>query len=134
MALKVSLITPDCILWDGPVEEALLSTTTGLMGILPNHAPLLTALEIGPLRLSNENKEWLSFAVMGGFATIKDNALTLIVNQAESGTSLEKATVEENLSKAKAALEEASTPADLIEAQIAYRKAKARFEATLPKS
>jgi len=133
MALKVSLITPDCILWDGPVEEALLSTTTGLMGILPNHAPLLTALEIGPLRLRNENKEWLSFAVMGGFATIKDNALTLIVNQAESGTSLEKATVEENLSKAKAALEEASTPADLIEAQIAYRKAKARFEATLPK-
>ena len=134
MALKVSLITPDCILWDGPVEEALISTTTGLMGILPNHAPLLTALEIGPLRLRNENKEWLSFAVMGGFATIKDNALTLIVNQAESGTSLEKATVEENLSKAKAALEEASTPADLIEAQIAYRKAKARFEATLPKS
>ena len=134
MALKVSLITPDCILWDGPVEEALLSTTTGLMGILPNHAPLLTALEIGPLRLRNENKEWLSFAVMGGFATIKDNALTLIVNQAESGTSLEKATVEENLSKAKSALEEASTPADLIEAQIAYRKAKARFEATLPKS
>ena len=134
MALKVSLITPDCILWDGPVEEALLSTTTGLMGILPNHAPLLTALEIGPLRLRNENKEWLSFAVMGGYATIKDNALTLIVNQAESGTSLEKATVEENLSKAKAALEEASTPADLIEAQIAYRKAKARFEATLPKS
>ena len=134
MALKVSLITPDCILWDGPVEEALLSTTTGLMGILPNHAPLLTALEIGPLRLRNENKEWLSFAVMGGFATIKDNALTLIVNQAESGTSLEKATVEENLSKAKAALEEASTPADLIEAQIAYRIAKARFEATLPKS
>ena len=134
MALKVSLITPDCILWDGPVEEALLSTTTGLMGILPNHAPLLTALEIGPLRLRNENKEWLSFAVMGGFATIKANSLTLIVNQAESSTSLEKATVEENLSKAKDALEVASTPADLIEAQIAYRKAKARFEATLPKS
>jgi len=133
MTLKVSLITPDCILWDGPVEEALLSTTTGLMGILPNHAPLLTALEIGPLRLRNEN-EWLSFAVMGGFATIKDNSLTLIVNQAESGTSLEKETVEGNLSKAKAALEEASTPSDLIEAQIAYRKAKARFEATLPKS
>jgi F-type H+-transporting ATPase subunit epsilon len=134
MALKVSLITPDCILWDGPVEEALLSTTTGLMGILPNHAPLLTALEIGPLRLRNENKEWLSFAVMGGFATIKDNSLTLIVNQAESGESLEKETVEENLSKAKAALETASTPPDLIEAQIAYRKAKARYEATLPKS
>ena len=133
MALKVSLITPDCILWDGPVEEALLSTTTGLMGILPNHAPLLTALEIGPLRLRNEN-EWLSFAVMGGFATIKDNSLTLIVNQAESGTSLEKTEMEDNLSKAKAALEEASAPSDLIEAQIAYRKAKARFEATLPKS
>jgi F-type H+-transporting ATPase subunit epsilon len=134
MALKVSLITPDCILWDGPVEEALLSTTTGLMGILPNHAPLLTALEIGPLRLRNENKEWLSFAVMGGFATIKDNSLTLIVNQAESGDSLEIETVEENLSKAKEALVSASTPPDLIEAQIAFRKAKARYEATLPKS
>jgi F-type H+-transporting ATPase subunit epsilon len=104
------------------------------MGILPNHAPLLTALEIGPLRLRNENKEWLSFAVMGGFATIKDNSLTLIVNQAESGDSLEKETVEENLSKAKEALESASTPPDLIEAQIAFRKAKARYEATLPKS
>jgi len=134
MTLQVSLITPDCVLWDGPVEEALLSTTTGSMGILPNHAPLLTALEIGTLRLRNENKEWSSFAVMGGFATVKDNALTLIVNQAELGTSLDKETVEQNVAKAKEALEQASTPSDVIEAQIAYRKAKARYEATLVKS
>nr|YP_009646443.1 CF1 epsilon subunit of ATP synthase [Chloropicon maureeniae]QBX98167.1 CF1 epsilon subunit of ATP synthase [Chloropicon maureeniae] len=134
MVFQVSLITPDRILWDGPAEEAILSTTTGTMGVLSNHAPLLTALEIGPLRLRNPNKEWSSFAIMGGFATVKENQLTLIVNQAELGTDLDKTTVEENLTKAKQALEEASNPPDLIEAQIAYRKAKARFEATLVKS
>ena len=71
---------------------------------------------------------------MGGFATVKDNALTLIVNQAELGTQLDKEKVKEDLSSAETALEQASKPADLIEAQIAYRKAKARYEATLVKS
>ena len=134
MTLQVSLITPDRVLWDGPAEEALLATTTGSMGILSNHAPLLTALEIGTLRLRNTDKDWCSFAVMGGFATVKDNALTLIVNQAELGTQLDQEKVKEDLSSAETALEQASKPADLIEAQIAYRKAKARYEATLVKS
>mmetsp|Transcript_4876 Transcript_4876/g.12757 ORF Transcript_4876/g.12757 Transcript_4876/m.12757 type:complete len:134 (-) Transcript_4876:1218-1619(-) len=133
MDLQVSLITPDRVLWEGRVEEVQLSTTTGGMGILPNHAPLLTTLDIGTVHLRNNN-EWISFAVMGGFATIKENMLTLIVNQAELGTDLDKETVESKLNRAKEVLDEVSTPPDRIEAELAYRKAKARYEATLVKS
>ena len=56
------------------------------------------------------------------------------MNQAELGTQLDQEKVKEDLSSAETALEQASKPADLIEAQIAYRKAKARYEATLVKS
>ncbi|MEN9520032.1 MAG: synthase subuint epsilon, partial [Cyanobacteriota bacterium] len=51
MALSVKVITPDQTVWDDRVEEAILPSTTGQLGILSGHAPLLTALEVGVLRV-----------------------------------------------------------------------------------
>ena len=46
MALSVKVITPDKTVWDDSVEEIVLPSTTGQLGILSGHAPLLTALEV----------------------------------------------------------------------------------------
>ena len=71
MSLKIRVITPDKIVWNTPAEEVVLPSTTGQLGILDNHAPLITALEIGVLRVKLENN-WKPMILLGGFAEEDD--------------------------------------------------------------
>nr|YP_010760383.1 ATP synthase CF1 epsilon subunit [Cuscuta micrantha]WEY30378.1 ATP synthase CF1 epsilon subunit [Cuscuta micrantha] len=80
--LKLCVLTPNRIVWDSEVEQIILSTNSGQLGILPNHIPIATALDIGLLRL-NSNGQWFSIALMGGVAQIANNVITILVNDAE---------------------------------------------------
>nr|YP_010760323.1 ATP synthase CF1 epsilon subunit [Cuscuta pacifica]WEY30318.1 ATP synthase CF1 epsilon subunit [Cuscuta pacifica] len=80
--LKLCVLTPNQIFWDSEVEQIILSTSSGQIGILPNHIPIATALDIGILRL-NSNGQWFSIALKGGVARIASNAITILVNDAE---------------------------------------------------
>jgi ATP synthase F1 epsilon subunit len=51
MSLKVCIMTPDRIFWNKEVEEIILPTNTGQMGVLTNHAPVITALDIGVMSI-----------------------------------------------------------------------------------
>ena len=70
MSLKIRVITPDKIVWNTPAEEVVLPSTTGQLGILNDHAPLITALEIGVLRVKLENS-WKPMILLGGFAEVE---------------------------------------------------------------
>ncbi|KAG4138779.1 hypothetical protein ERO13_D07G155064v2, partial [Gossypium hirsutum] len=87
------------------VKEIILSTNSGQIGVLPNHAPIATAIDIGILRI-RLNDQWLTMALMGGFARIGNNEITILVNdkgcdidQQEAQQALE--ITETNLRKAK---------------------------------
>ena len=67
MSLNVRVITPDRVVWDANVEELILPSSTGQLGILTDHAPLLTALDIGVMRLKAD-AGWTSIVLMEGFA------------------------------------------------------------------
>lgn len=82
MPLNVKVITPDKVAWNGPVQEIILPSTTGQLGILPGHAPLTTALDIGVMRI-RADKEWQNVALMGGFALVEDDDIKVLVNGAE---------------------------------------------------
>ncbi|PHU00561.1 ATP synthase subunit beta, chloroplastic, partial [Capsicum chinense] len=69
------------------VEEIVLSTNSGQIGILPNHAPIATAVDIGILRI-HLNNQWLTIALMGGFARIGNNEITVLVNDVEKGSDI----------------------------------------------
>ena len=88
MSLQVCIMTPDRIFWDDQAEEIILPTNTGQMGVLENHAPLITALDIGVM-LIRTKKDWISLALMGGFALVKQNQITVLVNEAESAETIE---------------------------------------------
>jgi F-type H+-transporting ATPase subunit epsilon len=57
------------IVWDSEVKEIILSINSGQIGVLPNHAPIATAVDIGILRI-RFNDQWLTMALMGGFVRI----------------------------------------------------------------
>ena len=77
MSLKIRVITPDKIVWNTPAEEVILPSTTGQLGILSSHAPLITALEIGVLRVKLEDS-WKPMVLLGGFAEVENDEITIL--------------------------------------------------------
>jgi F-type H+-transporting ATPase subunit epsilon len=129
MALHISIIAPDRTVWDSNAEEVILPSSTGQLGILRGHAPLLTALDIGVMRVRTD-KEWTPIVLMGGFAEIEDDELTILVNGAEEGASINKEEAEQELEEMTARFNEAETGKERIQATQNLRKARARVQAT----
>jgi len=128
MSLNVRVITPDKVVWDAMAEEIILPSSTCQLGILVDHAPLLTALDIGVMRLKSD-AGWTSIVLMEGFAEVEANKVTILCNGAEEGSSIDKSTAQDELEKVTLLVDEATTKKEKIEATIELRKAKARLQA-----
>lgn len=97
------------------------------MGVLTNHAPLITALDIG-VTLIRSKMEWIPVALMGGFALIKQNQVTILVNEAESAKQIEADTAETAFEEAKARLQQADGEKQRVEATFQFKRARARYQ------
>jgi F-type H+-transporting ATPase subunit epsilon len=128
MSLNVRVITPDKVVWDAMADELVLPSSTGQIGILTDHAPLLTALDIGVMRLKSD-AGWTSIVLMEGFAEVEDNKVTILCNGAEEGSSIDGKIAQQELEKVTLLVDEATTKKEKIEATIELRKAKARLQA-----
>jgi len=131
MSITVRVITPDRIVWDNVAEEVILPSSTGQLGILSGHAPLLTALNIGVMRI-RPGKDWENIAVLGGFAEVENNEIKVLVNGAELGSKIDKEKARAEYEQAQTRLDEVSKGDDrrkTIQAQQAWRKARARYQA-----
>ena len=128
MSLNVRVITPDKVVWDAMADELILPSSTGQIGILTDHAPLLTALDIGVMRLKSD-AGWTSIVLMEGFAEVEENRVTILCNGAEEGSSIDLKTAQDALEKVTLLVDEATTKKEKIEATIELRKAKARLQA-----
>jgi F-type H+-transporting ATPase subunit epsilon len=131
MTLTVRVISPDKTVWDSPAEEVILPSTTGQLGILTGHAPLLTALDVGVMRVRAQ-KEWSNIALMGGFAEVENNEVTILVNGAEAGSAIEKekarvefAAAEERLAQAQ----QGDNRQEQFQAVQAVKRSRARYQA-----
>nr|YP_009105739.1 CF1 epsilon subunit of ATP synthase [Neocystis brevis]AIT94382.1 CF1 epsilon subunit of ATP synthase [Neocystis brevis] len=127
MSLQVCIMTPDRIFWNDSAEEIILPTNTGQMGVLTNHAPLITALDIGVMLIRAKN-DWISVALMGGFALVKQNKVTVLVNEAESAKTIDAQEAENSFLTAKNKLEQAEGPKQKVEANFAFKRARARYQ------
>jgi len=129
MSLHVNIIAPDRNVWDSNAEEVILPSSTGQLGILKGHAPLLTALDIGVMRV-RVDKDWVPVVLMGGFAEVENDELTILVNGAEEGSKINKEEAQKNLEIMTARFNEAETSKEKIEATQNLRKARARVLAS----
>ncbi|KAB2037604.1 hypothetical protein ES319_D03G085900v1 [Gossypium barbadense] len=110
------------------VKEIILSTNSGQIGVLPNHAPIAIAVDIGILRI-RLNDQWLTMALMGGFARIGNNEITILVNDAEKGSDIDPQEAQQALEIAEANLRKAEGKRQTIEVNLALKRARTRVEA-----
>jgi F-type H+-transporting ATPase subunit epsilon len=108
MSLNIRVITPDRIIWDATAEEVILPSSTGQLGILKDHAPLLTALDIGVMRLKTAGN-WTSIILVEGFAEVEKNNVTVLCSSAEEANNIELNQAQVELEKATLEVDQATT-------------------------
>ena len=128
MSLNVRVITPDKVVWDAMADELILPSSTGQIGILTDHAPLLTALDIGVMRLRTD-AGWTSIVLMEGFAEVEDNKVTIICNGAEEAKAIDAKSAQADLERVTLLVDQATTKKEKIDSTLELKKAKARLQA-----
>ena len=132
MSLTLRVLAPDQSVFDDTADEIILPSTTGLLGVLPGHISMVTAIDFGVLRVL-KNGNWDSIALTGGFAEVESDEVTVLVNKAEMGKNIDSAKAEAELEQAKNQLiqtKDQKTSPEKIKAQETLNKAIAWFQAS----
>ena len=128
MALKLNcnVLTPERQIYEGQIDFAVVQAYDGEMGFLYNHAPLISELGTGEIRLRiGDNTEY--FYVDGGFVEIKNNSLIILAQEAAIKQEL-KADVLEAKIKEISALPRPERYAERLTIDIELKKLKARLQ------
>lgn len=113
--LQVELVAADRVVWSGEAVRVLARTASGDLGVLANHAPLLSVLVPGVVEIEATGGERLRAAVGDGFLSVANNRVSIL----SEDTFLADEIVE---SDARAELEQAKTDGDDLAAQRAEAK------------
>ena len=128
-ALTLEVVTPEREVVRESVAEVQLPGLSGYLGILPGHTPLLTELGIGPL-IYKKNSETGYVAVIGGFAEVLPERVTVLAEAAESSSEIDLARARQQLTEAEKKLSSGADPNTDWDAVLkAVAGARARVEA-----
>jgi F-type H+-transporting ATPase subunit epsilon len=129
--LTVKVISPGETILDATADEVILPSSTGQLGILTNHAPLTTVLEIGVMRFK-ANNQWAAIALMGGVAEVEENEVTVLVNEAIAGSKIDAAIARKELEAAEKHLSaiKDEDKQGKIQAEQALKRSRAKLLAT----
>lgn len=130
--MHLKLITHDRIVFDEDVNEIYTRGVDGEFGILENHVPIMTALEVGVTKAVQGDKIKL-FTTMGGIFQFKDNDAIILTDNAESGSDIDVARAKAAKERAEARLADKSAKIDAKRAEAALARAKARLKVALNK-
>ena len=100
--LQVELVAADRQVWSGEATLVVARTTSGDIGVMPGHQPLLGVLESGPVTIRTSDGGTVVAAVHGGFISFADNKLSLLAEVAELSDEIDVQRVERELERAKA--------------------------------
>lgn len=81
--IDVQVVTPERLVWSGPAEMVIARGVEGELGVLPQHAPLITGLVDGLIRIRRAGGAELAIAARGGFLEVKPDRVTVLADEAE---------------------------------------------------
>ncbi|GAA2294118.1 MULTISPECIES: F0F1 ATP synthase subunit epsilon [Streptomyces] len=100
--LHVELVAADRSVWSGAATLVIARTTSGDIGVMPGHQPLLGVLESGPVTIRSVEHGTVVTAVHGGFISFADDKLSLLAEVAELSDEIDVKRAERALERAKA--------------------------------
>ena len=126
MPFRLEVVTAERSVFSDNVDSVVAPGTEGELGILPHHAPLLTALEYGDLRIRQGQVEF-DIAVGGGFLEVRRDKVIVLADMAERAEEIDVARAETARERAKEEIAKGPAIADLMRAEMALRRAETRL-------
>lgn len=99
--LRLEVVSPDGLVFDGDVAMVVVPAERGEMGILPRHAPIVARLSIGEIRVKTLDDKWLSLAVAEGFVKVQFDKVIVLADAAELATEIDSQRAHEALARAE---------------------------------
>lgn len=128
-SMTLHIISPErTVLKDVATEAVVVPVVDGSMGILYNHAPMVTALRIGVLRYKQGN-DYKRVAISGGFLELSNNRITVLADTAETGDTVDVLRARDAKRRAEERLRSRSEKIDRARAEAALQRALARLKA-----
>jgi F-type H+-transporting ATPase subunit epsilon len=133
--MRLDVVTPESVICSCEVDAVIAPGVEGQLGILPHHAPLITILQAGELRV-RKNGDETCIAIYGGFLEVRPDRVIILADAAERAEEIDIARAEEAKRRAEQALAdrkvsevdraraEAALRRSLVEIKVAERKRK----------
>lgn len=126
--IQLDIVAAEGEIHSGKAVMVVAPAAQGEVGIAPRHAPLLTALKPGEMRVETPEGEQLRFFVGGGVLEVQPDRVTVLADTALRGEDADEAAAAEAKKAAEKAMEGASEESDLARAQAELAEATARLE------
>ncbi|MEW5762640.1 MAG: F0F1 ATP synthase subunit epsilon [Bacillota bacterium] len=128
---KLAIVTPERLVFSDEVRYVQARGAEGELGILPDHAPLITSLKIGVLRIKKDGK-WRKAAVSGGFLEVKNNRVVILAPTCEMAEEIDVERAKRAKERAEERLRARTPDIDIRRAEAALARALARLQAAAP--
>ena len=127
MTIQLEIVTPERLAYSDTVDAVVLPGSEGELGVLPHHAPLVSMLGVGELRIRKGGSEE-SFAIVGGFLQVRPDRVVVMAETADMASEIDLERAQEARREAERALEGAGSDAvDLASARAQLQHALLRI-------
>lgn len=130
MPIQCEIVSQDRMVWEGDADIVVVPGVGGEMGVLPNHAPLLSTLKFGILKVRTKDEEQV-FTIAGGVIEVQPDLITVLADSAENVAEIDVARAEDARKRAEDILKE-GPPQDTdayLKLDAALRRSNLRLEA-----
>jgi F-type H+-transporting ATPase subunit epsilon len=125
---KLEIVTPQRIVYNGSVVSFTAPGTVGSFQVLHNHAPLLSSIGIGQIKVVDDRGQEARYATSGGFVEVRENHVVTIAETAERADQIDVDRAKAALGRATMRLEEKRADIDLVRARAAQARATNRLK------
>ncbi len=128
-SIQVDIVSAEGEIHSGTASMVFAPAKMGEVGIAPRHAPMLTPLSPGEVRVQDENGNEESFYITGGLLEVQPHLVTVLADTALRGDQLDEAAALASQQEAEEALKGAAEETDIARAQAELAEARARYRA-----
>ncbi|MEK7989879.1 MAG: F0F1 ATP synthase subunit epsilon, partial [Thiotrichaceae bacterium] len=128
MTIHVDVVSAEAEIYSGLAEMVIIPARMGDVGIMPHHAPLLSPMKPGEVRVMKENGEEEAFYVSGGMLEVQPHTVTILADTAIRAHDIDEAAALEAKQRAEKMLADKQTDLDYAKAQAELAEAMAQLQ------
>jgi F-type H+-transporting ATPase subunit epsilon len=125
---RLNIVTPEAVFYEGEVLSLIAPGSEGYLGVLTDHAPLITGLVPGKLTVKDQKNQETNFALGGGFMEVFKNQVTILAHSVEGIDRIDYERAKEALERAKRRLRSQDSDIDIPRALAAMNRAENRIQ------